>query len=269
MEGSGALAVRLHPHRRNGLHVGRRVPSCTACLAPPSHHQDASFTTSAALYGRTVASHCRHIPVRQAVRMTTIDLLKVPDAQRCSHDPATHRPRARSSRVQHVARRVPRETRPCQTVGQNPPPTSSRQSRHDLRRVPPGRPSRSRRAPEERPGRPRRWRAWQAWTLSGAFPSRSARTAPSKTPLRRSVRTTSSSPTASPNVAACNTPPAACDEKRDVPDGRTSMLPSASGRPRTTCGGTSGDSIDSHKSRLSSCPRGASVPPPKPGTSES
>ena len=99
MRGAGALAVRLRPRRRNGPHVGRRVHPYNACLALPSHHQDASFTTSAALYGRTVASRGRHVPVRQAVRMTGIDLLKVPDARRCSHDPAIHRPRARSSRV--------------------------------------------------------------------------------------------------------------------------------------------------------------------------
>ncbi len=59
MRGARALAVRLRPRRRNGPHVGQRVHSYNACLALPSHHQDASFTTSAALYGRTVASRRR------------------------------------------------------------------------------------------------------------------------------------------------------------------------------------------------------------------
>ena len=63
------------------LHVGRRVHPYHAYLALPSHHQDAGFTTSAALYDPTVASPRRHVPVRQAVRMTGIDSLKVPDAR--------------------------------------------------------------------------------------------------------------------------------------------------------------------------------------------
>ena len=101
----------LRPRRQNGPHVGRRVHPYHTCLALPSHHQDAGFTTSAELYGRTVASRRATSRCTKAVRMTDVDSLKVPDARRCSHDPAIHRPRARSSRVQHVARRVPRETR--------------------------------------------------------------------------------------------------------------------------------------------------------------
>jgi len=48
---------------------GPTCPSYNVCLALPSHHQDASFTTSAALYGRTVASRRRHVAVRQAARI--------------------------------------------------------------------------------------------------------------------------------------------------------------------------------------------------------
>ena len=116
----------------DGLHVDRRVHPYHACLALPSRHQDASFTTSAALYGRTVASRRRHVPVRQAVRMTGIDLLKVPHAQCSSHDPAIHRPRARSRRVQHVARRRPaaRPTEPAKPnrdgAGEGMPPENAR-----------------------------------------------------------------------------------------------------------------------------------------------
>ena len=44
------LAVRLHPRRRNGPHVGRRVhlvPWCTAYLGPPRHRQDQGTRTPA------------------------------------------------------------------------------------------------------------------------------------------------------------------------------------------------------------------------------
>jgi len=107
-------------------------PSYHACLALLSHHQDASFTTSAALYGRTVASRRRHVPVRQAVRMTGMDLLKVPDAQRSSHD-------------------LPSTDRELEVAACNRSPAD------DRRRVRPSRPSRSRRcwrgnAPPRAPG---------------------------------------------------------------------------------------------------------------------
>ena len=124
----GSRCARGSPSSASPERTTRRptCPSYNACPDLPSHHQDASFTTSAALYGRTVASRHRRVPVRQAVRMTGIDLLKVPDAQRCSHDSAIHRPRARSSRVQHVARRQPaacptEPAKPIETVlGQTP-----------------------------------------------------------------------------------------------------------------------------------------------------
>ena len=126
MRGARALAVRLRPRRRNGPHVGQRVHPYHACHALPSHHQDASFTTSAALYSCTVASRRRHVPGAAGRPHDRHRLAQVPDAQRCSHDPAIHRPRARSSRVQHVARRQPaacptEPAKPIETVlGQTP-----------------------------------------------------------------------------------------------------------------------------------------------------
>ena len=63
--------ARLHPHRRNGPHVGRRVrrvPSCTAYLIPPRHRQDEGTRTRAsrtAFDAPTVATAAATSPVRQ------------------------------------------------------------------------------------------------------------------------------------------------------------------------------------------------------------
>ena len=171
MRGAGALAVRLRPRRQNGPHVGRRVHSttcaspCRATIRTPAS-RPRPRSTAAPSQVAAATSRCG-----RSVRMTGIDVLKVPDAQRSSHDP-------------------PSTDRELEVAACNRSPAD------DRRCVRPSRPSRSRRcwrgnAPREHPDRPRPVQAsclaWWCGSLSDWTPRRRCR-APRGNGLARTAR---------------------------------------------------------------------------------